>query len=143
MKSLELIQPRGELTEAEEHAIFKINKIKALLATNSVSSRIGKTEHFLLFHTHLPRYGYQPTARKMCKAQRGAELPALGIPWRVLSWHGLPHPLKPKCAAKTGEGTNTFQDIISTMQEGCAASTCQEKRHGHHNPQIHSHHATH
>lgn len=107
-----------------------------------LSSRTGRTEHFLLFHTHLLTHGYQPTPRKVCKAQRGAELPALGTPWGVLSRHGWPHLLKPKCAAETGEGKNTFQDIISTMREGCAAATCQEKCHAHHNPQIHSHHAT-
>lgn len=108
-KSNQLIQPR-ELTEAGEG-----HYIPTLLVTDSVSSKIGRTEHFLLFHTHLLTHGYQPTLRKGCKAQRGAELPALGTPWTVLSRHGLPHPLKPKCAAKTGEGTNTFQDIISTM----------------------------
>lgn len=107
-----------------------------------LSSRTGRTEHFLLFHTHLLTHGYQPTPRKVCKAQRGAELPALGTPWGGLSRHSWPHLLKPKCAAETGEGTNTFQDIISTMREGCAAATCQEKCHAHHNPQIHSHHAT-
>lgn len=109
-KCNQLIQPRGELTEAGEDPYMP-----SLLATNSASSKIGRTEHFLLFHAHLLRHSYQPTQRKACKAQRGAELPALGTPWRILSRHGLPHPLKPKCAAKTSEGTNTFQDIAGRL----------------------------
>lgn len=109
----------------------------SLLATNSVSSKTGRTEHFFPFHTHLLQHGHQPKPRKVCK--RGPELPALGRPWRALSRRGLPHP---KCAAKTSEGTNTFQDSSSTTREGCAASMCQEKCHGHHNPQIHFHRVT-
>lgn len=58
-KSSQLIQPRGEPTEAGEG-----HYVPSLLATSSVSSRIGGTEHFLLFYTHfllfhLLRHGYQ------------------------------------------------------------------------------------
>lgn len=60
-KSKQLIQPR-ELTEAGEGHF-----IPSLLATNSVSSKIGRTEHFFLFHAHLLRHGYQPTPRKAAK----------------------------------------------------------------------------
>lgn len=128
-KSNQLIQPRGELTEAGE-----AHYMLSLLATNLISSKIGRTEHFFVFHTHFLTHGYQPT---LMQSSEGSKTPCT---WYTLessveAWFGHIH-WSQNVQLK---GTNTFQDIISTMQEGCAAFMCQEKCHEHHNPQIHSH----